>query len=359
MRKATIFAALALVLTAFAAWTGRVDAADVKGTTLNVLTWGDYIDWAVPAFEEKYGVTVNLDYYNSEQEAINKLKAGRLGSVDVVFLGSGHEMQALKQGLIVPIDTAKLANFPKLYPFFQERAKDEPGGPNYKIPFDWGTNSFMYNADKVTDKIDSWAAMWDPKYKGKISLLDRAEMIYWYTALALGLDLNDGSDAAFAAIEAKVREQMPLNKTLWASGDDIIQYMLNDEVWLAHADSGRAFRLRQEGKNVVYVIPKEGAQGWFDCLCLVNKAPNPELAMLFIDYMISTPTQTGVVENVQYAPTNKETGDALSPDMKTMLMMEDVDKTLNSLKYSEFMGVNWNTRVQTMWTKLKAEAGVR
>lgn len=358
MRKAMIIAIAALVGMAFVPLRAGT-AAEVKGTTLNVMTWGDYIDWGIPAFEEKYGVTVNLDYYNSEQEAINKLKAGRVGSVDVVFLGSGHEMQALKQKLIVPIDTTKLTNFPKLYRFFQEHAKDEPNGPDYKIPYDWGTNSFMYNADKITDDIDSWAAMWDPKYKGKISLLDRAEMIYWYTALALGRDLNDGSDEAFAAIEAKVRDQMALNKTLWSSGDDIIQFMLNDEIWMAHADSGRAFRLRQEGKNVVYVIPKEGAQGWFDNLCLANKAPNPELAMLFIDYMISTEVQNSMVEHVQYAPTNQETGDALSPEMKKMLMLENVDATLNSLQYSEFMGVNWNTRVQTMWTKLKAEAGTR
>jgi len=337
---------------------GGGSSSGVAGSTLNVMTWGDYIDWAIPAFEEQYNVKVNLDYYNSEQEAINKIKAGRKGSVDIVFLGSGHELQAYNQGLTTDIDVSKLTNFKDLYPFFQESSKDPTVNAYISIPYDWGTNSFMYNADKVTGVIDSWETMYDPQYAGKISLLDRAEMQYWYTCLALGIDMNDGSDATFAAVRAKLSEQLKLNKTLWATGDDIIQYMLNEEVWLAHTDSGRAYRLQQLGKNVKYVIPKEGAQGWFDCLCLCADAPNPELAMLFIDYMIGMEAQVGCAENVQYSISNQKAAESLSDEMIQIICMEgDVDATLRGLSYCKFMGVDWNTKVNEMWTELKAEAG--
>lgn len=331
---------------------------ELRGTTLNVMTWGAYIDWAIPEFEETYGIKVNLDYYNSEQEAINKLKAGRIGSVDVLFLGSGHEMQAFNQELIVPIDVEQLKNFDELYPFFQEHARDEENGPIYKIPFAWGTNSFMYNADLITEDIDSWEAMYDPQYAGKISLVDRAELIYWYTCLALGKEMNDASEETFEAVRAKAEEQMKLNKTLWSSGDDIVQYMMNDEIWLAHAYDGLALRLQQQGKNIKYVIPKEGAQGWFDNLCLVNEAPNPDGAMLFIDFMISKEIQKGVAENVAYAITNQAAADELDPQLRTDIGMEDVENRLSELKFCEFMGVDWNTEVNQMWTEIKAGSGV-
>jgi len=330
----------------------------VKGSTLNVMTWGSYIDWAIPEFEEKYNVKVNLDYYNSEQEAINKLKAGRIGSVDVIFLGSGHEMQAFNQELIVPIDTGQLSSFDELYPFFQEHARDSESEPIYKIPFAWGTNSFMYNADMITEEIDSWEAMFDEQYAGRISLIDRAELIYWYTCLSMGIDMNDGSDETFRKVEEKVREQMKLNKTLWSSGDDIVQYMMNDEIWIAHAYSGLALRLQEEGKNIKYVIPKEGAQGWFDNLCLVNKAPNQDAAYLFIDFMTSKDIQKGVVENVSYAITNQKAAEELTEEERTKVDMNDVEKTLGDLKFNEFMGVDWNTKVNQMWTEIKAESGV-
>ena len=329
----------------------------VKGSTLNVMTWGAYIDWAIPEFEKLYGVTVNLDYYNSEQEAINKLKAGRLGTVDVVFLGSGHEIQAFNQEIIVEVDTSLLPSFKELYPFFQENARDTADGPAYKIPFAWGTNAFMYNADLIKEDITSWSAMYDPQYAGKLSLNDRAEMVYWYTCLALGIDINDSSDETMEKVRAELEEQIKLNKTLWSTGDDIVQYMMNDEIWIAHAYSGLAVTLQSQGKNIKYVIPEEGAQGWFDNLCLCKDAPNPDLAYLFIDYMISKDIQIGVAENVAYALTNKAAGDALSDELKVIVGMEDTENTLPALNLSEFLGVDWNTKVNQMWTEVKAGAG--
>ena len=73
-------------------------AEDKKiGGEINVLSWGNYIDFALPAFEEKYGTKVNIDYYADEKEAMNKIRAAGLGTYDVVFLGVGYEEVAMKQ----------------------------------------------------------------------------------------------------------------------------------------------------------------------------------------------------------------------------------------------------------------------
>ena len=47
------------------------------GGEINILSWGNYIDFALPDFEKKYGVKVNIDYYADEQEAMNKISCGR------------------------------------------------------------------------------------------------------------------------------------------------------------------------------------------------------------------------------------------------------------------------------------------
>ena len=38
---------------------------------------------------------------------------------------------------------------------------------------------------------------------------------------------------------------------------------------------------------VDFVVPKEGAIGWFDGLTIAAKAPNPDGAAKFIDFMVS------------------------------------------------------------------------
>ena len=50
-------------------------AEDKIGGEINILSWGNYIDFALPDFEKKYGVKVNIDYYADEQEAMNKIRA--------------------------------------------------------------------------------------------------------------------------------------------------------------------------------------------------------------------------------------------------------------------------------------------
>ncbi len=77
-------------------------AQDKIGGEINILSWGNYIDFALPSFEEKYGVKINIDYYADEQEAMNKIRAAGVGTHDIVFLGAGFEDIAIKQGLIAP-----------------------------------------------------------------------------------------------------------------------------------------------------------------------------------------------------------------------------------------------------------------
>ena len=76
------------------------------GGEINILSWGNYIDFALPDFEKAYGVKVNIDYYADEQEAMNKIRAAGTGTHDIVFLGAGFEDIAIKQQLIQPLDEA-------------------------------------------------------------------------------------------------------------------------------------------------------------------------------------------------------------------------------------------------------------
>src|SRR5215210_6981441 len=96
-RRAFLAATLAGALASIAvpAW-----SQEKIGGEVNILSWGNYIDFALPSFEEKYGVKVNIDYYGDEQEAMNKIRAAGLGNHDVVFLGAGFEHIAIKQNLI-------------------------------------------------------------------------------------------------------------------------------------------------------------------------------------------------------------------------------------------------------------------
>ena len=124
---------------------GNARAEEIGGE-INILSWGNYIDFALPGFEEKYGVKVNIDYYADEQEAMNKIRAAGLGTHDVVFLGAGFEDIAIKQALLAPLDLAKLPSLADVYPKLK-KVKDD--GKVYCATYSFGLNGLIaYDSDQ-------------------------------------------------------------------------------------------------------------------------------------------------------------------------------------------------------------------
>src|SRR5690349_10934287 len=117
MNRRMLFAAAACALATFAV---PALAQDKIGGEINILSWGNYIDFALKPFEEKYGVKVNIDYYGDEQEAMNKIRAAGLGTHDIVFLGAGFEDVAIKQNMLVPLDLEKIPSFADVFPVLKK-----------------------------------------------------------------------------------------------------------------------------------------------------------------------------------------------------------------------------------------------
>jgi spermidine/putrescine transport system substrate-binding protein len=106
----TMHKAIAMTTTAALAvlMAGTAMAADI-----HVLNWKGYgtdEPWAVEAFEKATGNKVINDYFNSEQEMLTKLRTNP-GVYDVVMINAAFNDQATNEGLIEPIDTAKIPNY--------------------------------------------------------------------------------------------------------------------------------------------------------------------------------------------------------------------------------------------------------
>jgi spermidine/putrescine-binding protein len=119
--------ALALVALALLA-AGAVSPPAGAAKEVRVLNWQGYGTdeaWAIEAFEKRHGAKVVHDYFNSEQEMLTKLRTSP-GTYDVVLINSSFTEQAAAEGLIQPIDPAKIRNFKDLSPAFRDHAYLNP-----------------------------------------------------------------------------------------------------------------------------------------------------------------------------------------------------------------------------------------
>jgi spermidine/putrescine transport system substrate-binding protein len=334
---------------------GAVDAAkadDKIGGEINVLSWGDYIDFALPGFEKKYGVKVNIDYYGDEQEAMNKIRAAGLGNYDIVFLGVGFEDVANKQKLLAPLDVSKIPSFADVFPVLKKVKAD---GKYYCGTYSFGLNSLIaYDAAKTGGPITSWADVFSGKYNGRIGKIDKSNEQVWRTAISLGYKYGPLTDQQWSAVEAKLKRDMKQVRTVYAHNDQMAQLMANGEIWIGDSDDGSYRQAVAKGLKISLAYPKEGMTAWYDGPCVIAQAPHEAAAYAFINYMLSPEVQAQLPKQLGYAPANEKAIPLLDDKTKTAMGLDDLVKNMDKIQFQYGLGAGFDNRGIALWERAKA-----
>jgi spermidine/putrescine transport system substrate-binding protein len=271
-----------MLMTAALALAANAGLAD----EIRVLNWQGYgtdIEWAVAAFTEKTGHTVVHEYFVSEQEMLTKLRTNP-GAYDVVLVNSAFTGQAVSEGLLAPIDTAKIANFADLDPSLAGNADLSANGSLYGVPWTWGLTSIAVSTADFPTPPTSLNVLWDPALKGRVSIRDDGLEAVQLAAMASGQNINDIKD--MDAVKEKLTTLLPQITTFWGSENDWNQFMAAGDFAVATYWSGSAARSIGKGLPIAFVVPEEGAIGWLDGLSVPASSTKADAAHAFIDWMV-------------------------------------------------------------------------
>jgi spermidine/putrescine-binding protein len=221
------------------------------------------------------------------------------------------------------IDVSKLKNFPLLYPKFHTPPWNTRNGVHYGVSFTWGPNTLIYDTRVFKQTPTSWHVLYDPTYKGKLSIYDSAITIA-DVALYLGYkDCYNLDDAKLAKVKATLAVQKPLLRKYWAGAGDVEDAFQHGELVASSAWPLMTVDLRKKNFPIGETIPKEGATGWADTWMISKNSPNIDLAMKWIDYMIGPQGQLGVINVTGYAGASTAAVKALGPARVKALHMND------------------------------------
>ncbi|MGH7233645.1 MAG: polyamine ABC transporter substrate-binding protein, partial [Nitrospiraceae bacterium] len=249
--------------------------------TLYYFTWSDYAGpELIEAFEQAHGVKVVVDTFGSNEELLAKLQSGATG-YDVTVPSDFMVSIMAGQGLLAELDLQKIPNVSRLLPRLQRLPFDPDN--RYSIPYLWGTVGIGYDSEKLTVPPDSWAILWDARYKGRISMLNDQREVFGVALRSMGRSLNTGDSATIGEAKRRLLVQKPLVKAY--TSENYTQLLVSGEVMLAHGWGGAVARAAAERPSIKYVIPKEGGTIWSDCLVVLQSSRNKDLAMRFINYL--------------------------------------------------------------------------
>ena len=334
------------------------DSCSQKTPTLTLLVWEGYADPSfVRAFEDANHCKVSASYMGSSDELVAKLRGGSAGNYDVISPSSDVATSIASSGLAAPLDLSKIPSYGQLSPQLTSLPLVRVNGQVYGVPFMWGPDPIIYDTTVFKQPPDSWNILWDPKYKGKVSVWDDLSTVYM-AAQVLGYDKPDPShlynlsDTELDAVKKKLLELKPNVRKMWSTGGELTNLFESHEIVIAMGWPLNTADLKKAAFPVGETIPKENTTGWIDHLMITAGSDNKDLAYKFLEYMIEAKTQKLVSDKTHYVPANPQAAQFMQPDEVKMLHLDDVDNYQKRLYF--WQNVPRRAKYTEIWNDVKA-----
>jgi spermidine/putrescine-binding protein len=329
-----------------------------KAPTLNLLVWEGYADPSfIQAFEEQNHCKISASYLGTSDELVAKLRGGSAGNYDVISPSSDVASSIVSAKLAAPLDLSQLPSYNQLSAQMTSLPLVRANGHVYGVPFMWGPDPIVYDTTAFPQPPNSWNVMWDPKYKGKVSVCDDLSTVYM-AAQVLGYDKPDPSqlynlsDEQLEAVKKRLLELKPNVRKMWATGGELTNLFESHEVVIAMGWPLNTADLKKAGFPVGETIPRENTTGWIDHLMITAGSDNKELAHKFLEYMIEAKTQKLVTDKTNYVPANPQAGQFMTPEEIKIRHLDDVDNYQKHIYF--WQDVPRRAKYNEIWNDVKA-----
>lgn len=299
-KQAGVLFSLLLILGGALALPGCRPAAGPDERLL-IYNWEDYLaPETISAFEREYGIEVVVETYPDEKVLLaDLLKSPE--KYDLIVASNSLVENLIRLNLLAPLDLEALDNFRHLEDRFRGLHYDTKN--RYSIPYLWGTTGIAFNRGEIPGEIVSWSVLWDPEYSGHLAMLSDPDEVIGAALKYLGHSINTINHAELEAAGAALREQKPLLAG-YLDPQRIKDGLAEGEIWAAQCYSGDAMMIAAEHPEIVYIIPREGADLWVDNFCVPAGARNRRAAELFINFCLEPEISAANANYLRYANTN-------------------------------------------------------
>jgi spermidine/putrescine transport system substrate-binding protein len=279
--------------------------AKVAIKQLNFSNWPLYIDKSVlKDFEKQYpGSSVKYtEEINDNEEFFGKvrqqLQRGDSLNRDIVALTDWMAARWVKAGWVEPKDKKNIPNEKNLTPTLQHPVWDPDR--TYSLPWQSGTTALGYNPAKTGRKLHSIGDLFDPKFKGKVTMLSDPHDSAGLMVLLAGKKTEDATlDDVLAGID-KIDQENKKGQIRRFTGNDYTTDLAKGNVWVAVAYSGDIVQLQKQNPNLQFLIPDEGAVSFTDNMMMPQKPPHPYAAETMMNYVYDPKVAAKIAAEVNY-----------------------------------------------------------
>lgn len=344
-------------------------AVSARADEVRVYNWSDYIDEALlEQFETETGLKLVYDVFDSNEVLETKMLSGGSG-YDVVVPSGTFLQRQISAGAFQKLDKAQLPNLSNLWDVVLDRTAQYDPDNAYSINYMWGTTGIGVNVPKVQEilgmdaPIQSWDLVFKPENMEKLAecgvhFLDAPSEMIPAALNYVGEDPDSHDPDVIAKAEAVFDAIRPHIQKFHSS--EYINALANGDICVAVGWSGDILQARdraaeaENGVEIAYHAPNEGALMWFDQMAIPVDAPNAEGAHAFLNFILDAENMAQASNYVYYANGNAASKEYLVEDVIDDPAIYPDDVTLENLFTTTPYPARTQRVVTRLWTKIKS-----
>ena len=377
--------------------------SDGKTVTLKIYNWGEYIadgsldEYGNPTYDtnkafveyfnknlsEKYGgikIEINYTTYATNEDMYTKISSNA-GSYDIIIPSDYMIKRLADEGLLYAFGAENIENYGNISDEFKGLYYDE--NELYSVPYTYGMVGIIYNytmldpadLDENNEVIrKSWDLLWNEgyagDYKGKILQFNNPRDAMATAMFKENININSANmEDWYRALEL-LKAQKPMVQAY--VNDEIYNKMTSGSAAISAYYAGDYLTMLEDNEYLKFYYPDEGTNYFVDAMCIPNSSQHKDLAMEYINFMLSEEAAIANALAIGYASPNTLVKD--NPDyiekmgdgwdiLYAKSPMEananyDYDPSYYSLSDTTMYPANMQEDINALWEELKTSNSV-
>ena len=325
---------------------------------VNVYNWGEYISLGedglinvIDEFEKETNIKVNYTTYETNEELYNMLKNSNV-SYDVIIPSDYMISTLIEEDMLLELNYDNIPNYDNLMERFKKLECDPES--KYTVCYSWGITGLVYDKTKVAEKPTSWDALWDKNLDGQILMFNNSRDAYAIAMQLCGINPSNCTKEDVDKASEKLAEQKPLLKKYVM--DQVFTEMENSQSAIAPYYAGDILSMIDNNENLDYVRIEDGANLFYDAMCIPTCSKNKENAEKFINFMQKPEIAAANFEYLYYATPNQAAYDEyLDEDVKNNKFIFPEDEYLDKCYVFTNVSDEVYAYMQEQFVKIQAD----
>ena len=304
--------AVAVALSACGGVVGAGNAGNVTvaedgdpGDELVISNWPGYVDPgdnnSLAQFTDRTGIDIKyIEDINDNAAFFGKiqpqLEQGQSGDRSIFVVTDWMAKQMYDLGYLYKLDHGELPTvFENIRPGIRRSSLDPDR--NFSIQWQSGMTGIWVDKTEAPD-VTSINGLFDPEYKGRVTMLTEMRDTVPLVMKADGVDLENATTEDWMAAIDKIRDAVESGQIRRFTGNDYTEDITSGNAVASIGWSGDGYLI--SNPDAEWRMPDEGCMLWTDNMVIPVGAPNVPAALEYMNYVYEPEVQAPITNYIQY-----------------------------------------------------------